>query len=121
MNDLTTLAEVFRTRGTEQNQAAKALLSNPEFATNPILQVACIVGQLNGTIYSALAEFAGVIPVPASAVSPAIARRQAFSKFSQQVRTAQAKAVSTGDWSEYDALIDKGFSFDLPQEPAPNA
>lgn len=66
-------------------------------------QAAAIVAKVTGNVYRVLGEFLTHQEASASQ-SEADQRRQAILERSNALRTAHAKAVATGNWTEYDRL-----------------
>lgn len=111
------LADDFRAKAKQNVEGSTALLDAPDFATDPKKQVLAVIGQVNATIYSALADTLEQ-PSGSAGADPMLALRKSIIEKNNAVRKAAAYGYSTGDWSGFDKLT--GTSPD-PAEPAADA
>lgn len=104
---MSALADDFRKRSKEQAESSVVLFDADDFATSPKKQALAIIGQVNSTLYSALAETVDYLRF---SVGPDSLndRRAALLKRNDAIRLAAAKATMSGDWNEFDRLANGG-------------
>ena len=102
------LSDEFRKRAADQSSASAGLFDEDDFTKNPKKQALAIIGQVNSTLYSALADMLDspqrLTDVPdgiAARTEKAIARQKAL-------RDAMAAGFNSGKWDEFDRLASGG-------------
>lgn len=108
------ISDDFRARAKQQAEASIALFDSADFDAKPKTQALAIIGQVNATLYTALADMADYLRTSAGA-DRLSARTGTLLKRNDAIRQAAAK----GDWVEFDKLVN-GTS-DPAAEPAPVA
>ena len=95
------LSEAFRQKASDQVAASSPLFDAPDFETNAKKQALAIIGQVNATIFGALADVleSGRLSAGTSAIRESV---EAVSQLSSAIRLATARATVTGDWHEFD-------------------
>lgn len=105
------LSDKWREKAASNTEGSNALFDEADFATNPKKQVLATIGQVNATIYSALADLLDDLSVQRSAGADAVTeKRRAMLRRTNDIRTAAAR----GDWDEFDRLA----AGDGPAEPS---
>ena len=111
------LPDEFRALAKEQKEVANALIAegvlvkpsaDPNEPDDYTMLIAAIAGQVNATLYNALADMADHLR-RVEQVNANDARLQARLKLNDQIRIAAAK----GNWDEFDKLT--GASVDTPE------
>lgn len=101
---MTTLAEDFREKAKQNVEGSTTLFDAPDFAADAKKQAMAVIGQVNATVYSALADMMDYQQLSASA-DAAMERRRAVIKRNHEIRIAASNAAATGDWNEFDRLV----------------
>lgn len=98
------LADDFRARAKANAEGSNSLFEAADFDTSPRKQVMATIGQVNATIYTALADKLEQSGSSAGAADPMLALRKSIIEKNNAVRKAAAYGYSTGDWSNFDKL-----------------
>lgn len=94
---MTKLSDDFRQRAKTNAEGSNTLLAAEDFDTSPKKQALAIIGQVNATIYSALADMMDLGTGRHSALADSVSSRLALNS---ALRTAAAK----GEWDEFNRL-----------------
>ena len=100
-----TLPEEFRARAAEVKKDALILLAAPDILTKADKLIGAIVGMVDAKVLEALAsvvEYQEQVNNP----NPRVARLRAIMQRNDAIRQAAAKGSSTGNWSEFDELVE---------------
>ena len=89
----------FRQRAAQQRAASSVLVDADDFEQKPRNQVAAIVGQLNATIYDALADTIDYLR-GGEKIDMLADRRRAILERNDAIR----RAAASGNWDEFDRL-----------------
>jgi hypothetical protein len=93
------LSTDFRQRAVQQRDASFVLVNADDFEQKPRNQVAAIVGQLNATIYDALADTIDYLR-GGERIDAIADRRRAILERNDAIR----RAAASGNWNEFDRL-----------------
>ena len=93
------LSTDFRERAEQQRAAATVVLESTEFDRNPRKQAAAIVGQVNATVFDALADMVDYLR-NCEKIDDVAARRRAILERNDAIR----RAAAVGNWDEFDKL-----------------
>lgn len=108
-------AESYRAQSVEMQAAAENLLSD---VAKPTLsqkeEISVIVGLLAARMYGSLAVLSTALAAASGPASEIESRRSEFSAWTNKVRQASAKGAATGDYSEYDKLMETGWNPNTP-------
>jgi hypothetical protein len=104
---MSALSESFRKKASDQVAASAPLFDEPDFDTNAKKQALAIIGQVNATVLTSLADVleSGRLNSSASAIRDSVG---ASSNLNNAIRLAAARATVTGDWNEFDRLASGG-------------
>lgn len=97
-----TLADDFRSRSSEQHEAAMKLLKLPEFATDPKKQAMFIVGKVTANTLQLLSEMVDYLRVSEKMDAASQQRAQAMEK-----NDAIRNAAIAENWEEFDKLVEE--------------
>jgi hypothetical protein len=112
MEDLSETVERYRKTASESLAASHTLLAAADIQTDVLKQMSVVIGQVTATTLSALADVLEQMSYSANASGSPIAQaKQLRARYNNALRQAFAKADTTGDYKEYDALVNGG----LPQ------
>jgi len=102
-----TLPDEFRAKAKEQVAASAAMFEAEDFDASAKKQALAVIGQVNATVYSALADAMDYVRLSVGSES-SLARTAAFLRRNHAIR----KAAARGDWNEFDRLVADGGNTD---------
>ena len=103
------ISESLRSKATALAQQSAALLDREDLAEKPKSFALAITNGTAALVISALADTVSGTTLEKH-IQDATDRNRKLSKYFNALRTAQAKAVQTNDWTDYDTLTQLGLA-----------
>ncbi|HUS39592.1 MAG TPA: hypothetical protein VMX74_09080 [Pirellulales bacterium] len=98
--------DVFRKEAKTYSDAVDPLIDGAEFRTSARQQALFVVGKTTANMLNAMADMVDILTADRT-LTEAEKQDAAAAEKQNEVRMAAAKALASGDWSEFDDIVSK--------------